>query len=104
MGILPQSLEKLRHTMAEKQDENTAWHIIDDYFSFFGLDDVYEELWMLTVGALTSDEIHQMEKGRDRYNTLFFFEYTKMFAAAVHLVYTEHKKNNEAGKMINHSQ
>jgi len=92
MSILPEILDKLRQNLAEKQTKKAAWKIIDEYFSFFGLDDVHHELWLLTAGTLTSDEMQQLEKGIDRYNLIFFFEYTKMFAEAVHLLHTKHKK------------
>lgn len=51
---------------------------------------------MLTAGTLTNDEMPQVEKGIDRYDRIFFFEYTKMFNEAIHLLYS--KRKNKTGK------
>ncbi len=92
ISILPQTLNNLRRALAKNQTKESAWNIIDEYFSFFGLDDVYHELWVLTAGTLTNDEIQQSKNGLDRHNLIFFFEYTKMFFEAVLLLHDNHKK------------
>ena len=92
MSILPETLNNLRQDLVKNQTKQSAWNIIDEYFSFFGLDDVYHELWVLNAGTLTNDEIQQSKNGIDRDNLIFFFEYTKMFFEAVDCLYNKHKK------------
>ena len=91
-GTLPQTLNNLRQDLAKNQTKESAWNIIDEYFSFFGLDDIHNELWVLTTGTLTNDDMQQSKKGIDRQNLIFFFEYTKMFFEAVDLLYNKRKK------------
>ena len=95
MNILPEILNNLRQELVAKQTKESAWNIIEEYFSFFGLEDVHNELWVLTAGTLTNDEIQQLQKGIDRHNLIFFFEYTKMFFEAVDLLHNKHKKEPE---------
>jgi len=92
MSTLPEILSKLRQEFLDKQTKESAWNIIEEYFSFFGLDDVHNELWMLTTGTLTNDEMQQFQKGADRHNLIFFFEYTKMFFEAAYLLHDKYKK------------
>jgi len=92
MSILPETLSQLHQELAAKQTKESAWNIIDEYFSFFGLEDVHHELWLLTAGTLTNEEEQFSEKAIDRSNLIFFFEYTKMFFEAVQLLHDKHKK------------
>ena len=71
------------------QTKESAWNIIDEYFSFFGLEDVLNELWLLTTGTLCNEETQFSQKAIDRSNLIFFFEYTKMFFEAVQLLHTK---------------
>jgi len=87
MNLLPEILINLRQELADKQTNESAWNIIAEYFRFFGLDDVYNELWLVTAGTLTNDEMQQSQKAIDRQNLIFFFEYTKMFFEAVYLLH-----------------
>jgi hypothetical protein len=89
MTLLPQILINLRQELAAKQTKESAWNIIDEYFHFFGLDDVHNELWLLTAGTLTNDEMQPSQNGIDRHNLIFFYEYTKMFFEAVHLLHKQ---------------
>ena len=92
MTLLPETLNKLHQELATTQTKESAWNIIDEYFSFFGLEDVHHELWLLTAGTLTNEEEQFSEKAIDRSNLIFFFEYTKMFFEAVQLLHDKHKK------------
>ncbi len=91
MSILPGILNKLREDLAENQTKKAAWNIIDEYFRFFGLVDIHNELWILTAGTFTNEEMGQLQMGIDRHNLIFFFEYTKMFFEAVDLLHNKHK-------------
>jgi hypothetical protein len=94
MNTLPETLNNLRQDLIKNQTKESAWNIIDKYFNFLGLDDIHNELWVLTVGTLTNDEMQQFEKGIERHNLIFFFEYTKMFFEAVDLLYNKRKKKS----------
>lgn len=91
MNMLPASLVTLRQRLLETQSKTAARDIIREYFSFIKPGGFQQELWVLTVGLLTNDEMQQAEKGKDRHDIIFFFEFTVMFAEAVHLLYTKHK-------------
>ena len=78
--------------LAARQTKESAWNIIDEYFSFFGLEDVYNELWLLTASTLTNEEMQPSQKAIDRRNLIFFFEYTKMFFEAVQVLHNKHRK------------
>jgi hypothetical protein len=92
MTILPETLNNLRQELAAKQTKESAWNIIDEYFNFIDLDGIHNELWLLTAGTLTNDEIEPAQKVIDRKNLIFFFEFTKMFFEAVQLLYNIHQK------------
>jgi hypothetical protein len=61
---------------------------------------MHQELWILTAGLLTNDEMEQVENGRGRHNIIFFFEFTKMFAEEVLLLNSKRKKNKQTAKTI----
>jgi hypothetical protein len=96
MNILPETLSSLRQELTEKQTKESAWEIIDEYFHSFGLEEIYNELWLLTAGTLTNEETQFAEKAIDRSNLIFFFEYTKMFFEAVQLLHCKYKKEETA--------
>ena len=89
MCILPETILQLHQHLHEKQTPKAAWDIIHEYFNFFGVDHVQSELWLLTIGTLTNDEMEKSENGKDRYNLIFFFEYTKIFVEAIHTLYAD---------------
>jgi hypothetical protein len=86
-SILPDQLAKLHQELADTQTVESAWNIVAEYFRFFGLEDVHHELWTITAGMLTNNEIQPQQKLIDRQNLIFFFEYTKMFFEAVHFLH-----------------
>jgi hypothetical protein len=101
MTILPEILNDLRQELAEKQTKEAAWDIIDEYFSFIDLDGIHNELWLLTAGTLTNDEMGPSQKAINRKNLIFFFEFTKMFFEAVHVLHKIHvEPHPPAGRQI----
>jgi len=89
MSLLPEILTNLHHELTTHQTKESAWNIIDEYFQFFGLDDIHNELWLLTAATLTNDELQPSQKAIDRRNLIFFYEYTKMFFEAVHSLHIQ---------------
>ena len=88
-SILPVQLAKLHQELANTQTTQSAWNIVAEYFRFFGLEDVHNELWVITAGTLTNNETQPQQKPVDRQNLIFFFEYTKMFLEAVYLLHNK---------------
>jgi len=96
MSILPETLNKLHQELAEKQTKESAWDIIDEYFSFFGLESIHHELWLLTAGTLSNEEMQFAQRPVDRSNLIFFFEFSKMFYEAVYLLHSKHNEKKPA--------
>jgi len=96
MSALPEFLLDLQKKLLEERTKAAAWDIIEEYFSFFGMECLKKDLWQMLVGTLTCDEIDGLEKGRDRHNLIFFYEYTLLFAQATYLLlqYYQQKHKN----------
>jgi hypothetical protein len=96
MNLLPETLVKFHQELADTQTTESAWKIVAEYFRFFGLEDVHNELWVITAGTLTNNETQLQQKPIDRQNLIFFFEYTKMFFEAVHFLHNKCKQNKQS--------
>jgi hypothetical protein len=94
MSTLPLFLVNLHENLATSRTEESAWTIINEYFRSFELQDVQQELWTLTAGALGNNDIQQFQKGIERSNLIFFYEYTRMFFEAVDIL---RKKKEDVG-------
>jgi hypothetical protein len=92
MSVLPKILVELRNGLKETKSKEAAWKVIEEYCSFFGLETVHNELWLLTAAALTNDEVEEAEKAQGRQDLIFFFEYTKMLMEAVYLLYEKRRE------------
>jgi hypothetical protein len=97
MNTLPASLANLRQHLQQAPAPAAAWAIVEEYFHFIKPAGFQQQLWVLTVGLLTNDEMQQAEKGRQRHDIIFFFEFTLAFAEAVHYLYRQHSIS-EAGQ------
>ena len=87
MSVLPPFLVKLEQQLKEASTKQAARDIINEYFNFFDMNGINKELWMLTVGTLTNEEMEVNAK--DRHNIIFFYEYTRLFYEAVFLFFFE---------------
>lgn len=71
---------------------------------FYSAEGIKEELWLLTVGFLSSDQMEEGEKGIDRYNRIFFYEHSSLFIDAVNQLYLQQKtKKSKTKKARNKS-
>ncbi len=95
MHSLPDILENMKQNLLSKRSKKTAWKIIKEYFSFFGLETIREELWILTKGAITNDLVDQSEKGEDRYDLIFHYEFLVLFTDAVNVLNDKRKKKQK---------
>ncbi len=91
MSLLPYPLSTWQQTLQENPSSPVALEIIEEYFSFFGLQKAKEELWLLTTATLTSEEVEHYNSAGGRANLLFYFEFTKMFMEAVHSLHCTEK-------------
>src|SRR5678815_2399784 len=96
IGILPETLVKLHQELADTQTTESAWNIVAEYFRFFGLEDVHNELWAITAATLTNNDTQPQQKPIDRQNLIFFFEYTKMFFEAAHFLLNKCKESEQS--------
>ena len=94
MILLPPILNKLHQELAANQTKESAWNIINEYFNCFDLENVHEELWLLTASTIANVELEHSQKALDRQNLIFFFEYTKMFFEAIYLLHNKYKESN----------
>jgi len=95
MHSLPDFLEEMKQKLQAKRSKKAAWKIIDEYFGFMELESIKEELWILTKGTITNDLMEQSEKGMDRHNLIFGYEFLLLFFDAVNLLYAKREKKNK---------
>jgi hypothetical protein len=95
MSALPEFLLDLQKKLSEKRTKAAAWEAIEGYFSFFGMEGLEKDLWQMLVGTLTSDEMDSLEKGRERHDLIFFYEYTLLFAEATYLLLQHHRQKHK---------
>lgn len=95
MHSLPDYLEGMKRKLLNKGSKKAAWSIIDEYFHFMGIEVIKEELWILTKGTITNDLMEQSEKGMDRHDLIFGYEFLVLFIDAVKVLHDkwEHNQN-----------
>ncbi len=94
MHSLPDYLENMKDELLSKGSKKAAWSIINKYFHFMGIETIREELWILTKGTITNDLMEQSEKGMDRHNLIFGYEFLVLFFDAVKVLHDkrEHRE------------
>ncbi|RXK60329.1 hypothetical protein ESA94_07555 [Lacibacter luteus] len=100
MSTLPQTLRNYKQQLTENPGKQQLWAIIRDYIRYYSAEGIKEELWMLTIGILSSDHSEEVEKGLDRQNRIFFYEHSLLFIDAVNQLYRlqENKKAKRKSK------
>ncbi|HEV7332528.1 MAG TPA: hypothetical protein VGN63_15930 [Flavisolibacter sp.] len=93
MSALPEKLISFQRNLHQEESKAAAWAIIHDYFTFFNREEWRQDLWQMLVGTLTSEQMDKLEKGIDRHNLFFFYEYTTLLLEAVSLL-----RNKQGGK------
>lgn len=90
-AILPQVLKELHEALATVQGEpaqrQAALAVVKEYFSLFSPPALRQDMWLLLSAALSSTEVAQLEDGIQRYNLIFFYEFTLLMMDAVYLLY-----------------
>lgn len=91
MSTLPQLHRNYKQLLSENPTKKQLWEIIHDFFRYYSAEGIKEEIWMLTIGTLSSDHMEEVEKGLDRHNRIFFYEHSSLFIDAVNQLYQQQK-------------
>jgi len=59
------------------------------------IEEIKEELWILTKGTITNDLMEQAEKGIDRHNLIFSYEFLMLFLDAVKVLHNKWEHNQK---------
>lgn len=78
--------------------KDQLWNIIKDYFRYYTAPGIKDELWMLTIAILSSDQAPEVETGNDCNSRLHFYEQSILFIEAVNQLYRQHEKKKKKRK------
>jgi|GEM_PF-6779831 len=92
MSTLHEKHHAFRQQLKENATKQQLWNIIKDFISFYSAEGIKEELWLLTVGILSSDQMEEVDKGIGRHNRIFFYEHSLLFIDANQLYQQLEKK------------
>ena len=98
MSTLPEQHRTFKQQLSENPTKQQLWNIIKDFISFYSAEGIKEELWLLTVGTLSSDHMEQVKDGIRRHNRLFFYEHSSLFIDAVNQLYQQQEKKKSKRK------
>lgn len=98
MSTLPEQHRTFKQQLSENPTKQQLWNIVKDFIKFYSAEGIKEELWLLTVGTLTSDHMEQVKDGIRRHNRLFFYEHSTLFIDAVNQLYQQQEKKKAKRK------
>lgn len=98
MSTLPEIHRKYKQQLSENPTKQQLWKIISDFMNFYSAQGIKEEIWLLTIGILSSDQCDEVKKGIDRYNRIFFYEHSSLFIDAVNHLHQQQKKKKRKSK------
>lgn len=98
MSTLAPIQRKYKKQLTENPTKQQLWEIINDYIRYYSAQGIKEELWMLTIGTLSSDHMEEVEKGINRHNRIFFYEHSMLFIDAVNQLYLQQKNKKRSPK------
>lgn len=98
MSTLSEIHLNYKQLLTESPTKKQLWKIIHDFIRFYSAEGIKEELWMLTVGTLSSDQMEQVDKGIDRHNRIFFYEHSSLFIDAVNQLYQQQRSKTNKDK------
>lgn len=91
MSTLPPIHRKYKKLLTQNPTKKQLWEIIHDFLHYYSAEGIKEELWMLTIGTLSSDHMEEVEKGISRHNRIFFYEHSSLFIDAIDQLYNKQK-------------
>lgn len=90
-AIMPPEIQDMRQELshaANKEDaQKAATAIVKEYISYFGVNGVRNDMWVLLSGTLGQADVNYMAKAVERYNLFFFYEFTLLFMDAVNVLH-----------------
>lgn len=98
MSTLPEHHRTFKQQLSENPTKQQLWNIVKDFIKFYSAEGIKEELWLLTVGTLSSDHMEQVKDGIRRHNRLFFYEHSTLFIDAVNQLYQHQEKKKAKRK------
>ena len=88
---LPQQLmnlfEHMQQLAAEPSGHKAALAVVEEYYNFFGPTGMRKDMWLLYSAAMCSRHLPGLQDSDERYNVLFFYEFTLMLLDAVYLLH-----------------
>lgn len=98
MSTLHEKHHAFRKQLNENPTKQQLWKIIKDFISFYSAEGIKEELWLLTISILSSDQMEEVDKGIGRHNRIFFYEHSLLFIDAVNQLYQQQEKKKTKRK------
>lgn len=98
MSTLHEKHHAFRQQLKENPTKQQLWKIVKDFISFYSAEGIKEELWLLTIGILSSDQMEEVDKGIGRHNRIFFYEHSLLFIDAVNQLYQQQEKKKTKRK------
>jgi hypothetical protein len=98
MSTLTPTHRRYKQILRRNPTKKQLWEVVHDFIHFYSAEGIKEELWLLTVGTLTSDQMEQVKDGLRRHNRLFFYEHSMLFIDAVNLLYQQQKTKSNKKK------
>lgn len=88
MCTITPHLKKMHAQFTASPSPAHAQQIVDEFFSYINPAQAQEQLWQLTHGTITNDNL-DAQTGRQRHNLLYFFECSSLFIEAVYYLHNQ---------------
>jgi hypothetical protein len=101
MSTLSLSQQEIKTKLQQSNlSKGELWNVVEEYFRYYTARGIKDELWMLTVAILSSDQAPEVETGNLRNSRLHFYEHSILFIEAVNQLYQqqETKKSKRKSK------
>jgi hypothetical protein len=88
--------EALIHASGEPVARQAALAIVQEYYGFFGCTGMRQDMWLLLSSAMSNNNTSCLATAGERYNLLFFYEFTLVLMDAVYVLHGEER----LGKLV----
>ena len=96
MSTLSPSQQEIKLKLQQNDcNKSQLGKVVEEYFRYYTAQGIKDELWMLTVAILSSDQAPESETGNDRNSRLHFYEQSILFIDAVNCLYQQEKKKSK---------
>jgi hypothetical protein len=97
-GTMADMYAALAHAKGPAERTAAAMEVINEYYNFFGGDGMRKDMWLLLSAAMGNPHAENLAKAAERYNLIFFYEFTLMLFDAVYLVHGGEKFGKMKGE------